>query len=261
MALDQTPKTEELENDAKSFFEAHKKEIGRSIREGNNVVQLVFEDIANHSPELSSFLISNPDEGFAILEAALDELGIIRNARVRLKIIPETHFIKVRNIRAKELNKLLLLEGIIRQASDVRPQVVNAKFECPSCGTNISVLQIEKKFREPSRCSCGRKGSFKLLTKEMVDAQRIVIEEAPESLSGGEQPRRLDVFLKEDLVEPKMEEKTTPGSRVRVIGVLKEIPVPLQTGGLSTRFGLAIEANNIIPLEETYEELDINEED
>ena len=68
-------------------------------------------------------------------------------------------------------------------------------------------------------------------------------------------------FLKEDLVEPKMEEKTTPGSRVRVIGVLKEVAVPLPTGGLSTRFGLAIEANNLIPLEETFEEVEMNDED
>jgi replicative DNA helicase Mcm len=95
----------------------------------------------------------------------------------------------------------------------------------------------------------------------MVDAQRLIIEESPESLSGGEQPRRLSVFLQEDLVEPKMEEKTTPGSRVQVIGVLKEIPVPLQTGAISTRFDHAIEANNLIPLEETYEEVKINDED
>ena len=120
---------------------------------------------------------------------------------------------------------------------------------------------MDKKFREPSRCSCGRKGGFRLLSKEMVDTQRLVIEESPESLSGGEQPKRINVFVKEDLVEPKMEEKTTPGSRIKIIGILKEVPVPLQTGGLSTRFELAIEANNIIPLEETFEELDISDED
>jgi replicative DNA helicase Mcm len=95
----------------------------------------------------------------------------------------------------------------------------------------------------------------------MVDAQRLVIEESPESLMGGEQPRRLSVFLQEDLVEPKMEEKTTPGSRIQVIGVLKEVPVPLPTGSISTRFDHAIEANNLIPLEETYEEVKVSEED
>ena len=56
----------------------------------------------------------------------------------------------------------------------------------------------------------------------------------------------MNVFVKEDLVEPKMEDKTTPGAKVKVIGILKEVPVPLSTGGLSTRFELAVEANNII---------------
>jgi DNA replicative helicase MCM subunit Mcm2 (Cdc46/Mcm family) len=51
-----------------------------------------------------------------------------------------------------------------------------------------------------------------------------------------------------------MEEKTTPGARVKVIGVLKEVPVPLSTGGVSTRFELSLEVNNLIPLEETFEE-------
>ncbi len=254
-------KSEDLIIDARNFFNFYKKEIGRSVRAGKNIIFVDFDNISSFSHVLAEQLISSPEEVFQVLEVALEESGLVSHPRVRLSTIPETQFIKIRNIRAKHLNQLIAVEGIIRQASDVRPQVVNAKFECPACGTIISVLQIEKRFREPSRCSCGRKGQFTLVTKEMVDAQRIVIEESPESLSGGEQPRRISVFLKEDLVEPKMEEKTTPGARVKIIGVLKEVPVPLQTGAISTRFDLAIESNNIIPLEETFEEFEINEED
>ncbi|MBU2052631.1 MAG: minichromosome maintenance protein MCM [Nanoarchaeota archaeon] len=255
------PKREDLITEAKNFFDFYKKELGDSIRKGNNVIYLDFMKLTEFSNKLSDEILSNPEETLRLIELAIEESGLVKNVRVRLFNLPKSQEIKVRNIRSKHLNELIILEGIIRQASDVRPQVVNAKFECPSCGTIISVLQIEKKFREPSRCSCGRRGGFKLLSKEMVDTQRLVIEESPESLSGGEQPKRIHVFVKEDLVEPKMEEKTTPGSRVKAIGILKEVPVPLKTGGLSTRFELAIEANNLIPLEETFEELDINEED
>ena len=253
--------TEERIVEAKGFFDTYKKEIGQSIREDKRVIHVDFNDLASFSHQLAEEVLSAPEEILQLLETALDDLGLIKNARVRFINIPETQQSKIGHIRAKHLNKLISIEGIIRQASDVRPQVVNAKFECPTCGTIISVLQIEKKFREPTRCSCGRKGMFRLVSKEMVDAQRVIIEESPESLMGGEQPRRLQVFLQEDLVEPKMEEKTTPGARVRVIGILKEVPVPLQTGSISTRFDLAIEANNIIPLEETYDEVKISEED
>ncbi|HTY44027.1 MAG TPA: minichromosome maintenance protein MCM, partial [Patescibacteria group bacterium] len=260
---DKKPKNEDLIIEAKSFFDSYKKEIGEKIRREANisVVYIDFMKLTEFSNKLSDEILSNPEEVLRFVEIAIEETGLIKGVRVRLYNLPKSQEMKVRNIRSKNLNELIVIEGIIRQASDVRPQVVNAKFECPSCGTVISVLQIEKKFHEPSRCSCGRKGGFKLLSKEMVDTQRLVVEEAPESLSGGEQPKRINIFVKEDLVEPKMEEKTTPGSRIKVIGVLKEVPVPLQSGGLSTRFELAVEANNIIPLEETFEELDISEED
>ncbi|MFA6974313.1 MAG: minichromosome maintenance protein MCM [Parcubacteria group bacterium] len=254
-------KKEELIIEAKSFFESYKKEIGDSLRKGTNVIFIDFIKLTEFSNTLSDKIIKDPEETLRLIELAIEESGLVSNVRVRLNNLPKSQEIKIRNIRSKNLDEMIIIEGIIRQSSDVRPQVVNAKFECPSCGTMMSVLQIEKKFREPFRCSCGRKGGFRLVSKEMVDTQRLVIEESPESLVGGEQPKKINVFVKEDLVEPKMEEKTTPGSRIKVIGVLKEVPVPLSTGGLSTRFEIAIEANNIIALEETFEDLDINDED
>ncbi|MDP3987237.1 MAG: minichromosome maintenance protein MCM [Nanoarchaeota archaeon] len=260
-AQEKKPGNEELMIEAKNFFDSYKKEVGESIKKGTNVINIDFSVLTEFSNKLSEEILTNPEETLGIVELAIEETGLVSKVRVRLVNLPKSSEIKVRNIRSRNLNELIVIEGIVRQASDVRPQVVNSKFECPSCGTVISVLQMEKKFREPSRCSCGRRGGFRIVSKEMVDTQRLVIEEAPESLSGGEQPKRINVFIKEDLVEPKMEEKTTPGSRVKAVGVLKEVPVPLQTGGLSTRFELAIEANNIIPLEETFEDLDISEED
>lgn len=253
---------EELTQEAKNFFESYKsKIIGTSVRERENVVYVPFAFLVEHSPDLAEEVLLKPTDTIALLEDALAQLEIQKNPRIRLTSLPETAQLKIRHIRAKHLDQMVWIEGIVRQASDVRPQVVNARFECPTCGAILSVLQIDRKFNEPSRCSCGRKGQFKLLSKEMVDAQRIVIEESPDSLDGGEQPKRMNVFLQEDLVEPRLEERTTPGSRIRIFGTLKEIPVPLQTGAISTRFDLAIEANNIIPLEETFADLKISEEE
>jgi len=254
-------KTEDLLIEAKEFFGYYKKEIGKYAKKGKKAVSVSFKEIADQYPTLSDQILRNPEEIMQVLELALDELGLIIGARVRLIDLPDSSFVRIRDIRAKHLNQFITIEGLVRQASDVRPQVVNARFECPSCGTTLSVLQIDRKFQEPSRCSCGRRGGFRQIGKEMVDAQRLVVEESPESLIGGEQSRRISVFLKEDLVEPKMEEKTTPGSRVKVHGVLKEVPIPLPTGAISTRFDLAIEANNILPMEETYEDITIDDED
>jgi replicative DNA helicase Mcm len=252
---------EEFFIEAKKFFESIKKEVINQIKKGKTIY-LSFDEIIAFSHSLADYILENPEEAIAMLEMALNELYMEKDLKVRFTSLPKTQEIMIREIRSKHIGKLLAIEGIVRQSSDVRPQVVNAVFECPSCGKKIEVLQLEKRFMEPSRCSnCGRKKGFKVVERHLVDAQRIVIEENPESLSGGEQPRRISVFLEDDLVEPKMEEKTTPGSRVKVIGILKEVPLPLKGGGKSTRFDLVIDANNIIPLEESFEELEISEEE
>ena len=248
--------------EAKEFIESEKRKIVRQIKKGQKSIIISFNDILEFSHKLADYLLEQPEEALATLGFALDELDIAKDAKIRLVDLPKTQEIKIREIRSRHIGKLLVVEGIVRQSSDVRPQVVNAVFECPSCGNRIEILQLEKKFREPARCSnCGRKKGFKVVSKDLVDAQRIVVEESPESLVGGEQPRRISVFLKDDLVEPKMEEKTTPGSRVKIIGIIKEVPVPLRTGAISTRYDLVMEANNIIPLEESFEELEISEEE
>ncbi|HVY01864.1 MAG TPA: minichromosome maintenance protein MCM [Candidatus Nanoarchaeia archaeon] len=259
--MERKKKHEELALEAKSFFEDYKKEIGQSIRSGERVVKISFLPLSESSPAITESLLEMPEETLEILENALEESGLIKSPRIRILDLPKSCEVKIREIRAKHLDKFLSMEGIVRNTSDVRPQVVNARFECPNCGAILSVLQIESKFREPNRCSCGWKGEFKILSKEMVDVQRLVIEESPDALEGGAQPRRISVFLKEDLVDPKMEDRTNPGSRVKIYGVLKEVPVPLKTGSISTRYDIAVEANNVIPMEETFEDLNISEEE
>ena len=146
-------KNEELMIEAKNFFDFHKKELGESIRKGKNMIFIDFMKLTEYSNKLADKILTDPEEILRIIELAVEESGLVSNVRVRLTNLPRGQEMKVRNIRSKNLNEMIIVEGIIRQASDVRPQVVNAKFECPSCGTVISVLQIEKKFREPSTCS------------------------------------------------------------------------------------------------------------
>ncbi len=253
-------KREEVIQEAKKFFDAYKKEIRQSAEK---VIKIDHGMLAEFNPELAESVIDSPEDTISAMEEALEETfsNLAKNSRIRFDNFPKSLYTRIREIRAKHLDQLLWIDGIVRQASDVRPQVVNAKFECPNCGAILSVLQIDKKFHEPSKCTCMWKGQFRLLSKEMVDVQRLIIEESTDSLEGGEQPKRIPVFLKEDLVEPKMEERATPGSKIKIYGVLKEVPVPLQTGAISTRFDIAIEANNVIPLEESFEDLNISEEE
>src|SRR3989344_5031461 len=129
---------EDIVLETKNFFDSYKKEIGDSLRKGNNVIYLDFMKLSQHSNKLSDELLSKPEETLGFMEMAIEEVGLVSNVRIRLNNLPESQQLKVRNIRSKHLNEMIVVEGIIRQASDVRPQVINAKFECPSCGTIIS---------------------------------------------------------------------------------------------------------------------------
>ncbi len=241
----------------------YEEKLRQIISQGKKSLIVDFQDLAKFDPELSEQLLEDPEDTVKALEVSLEQFDIPQNLNIRTRInnLPVSQKILIKDIRSAHIDKLMYLEGIVRQSSDVRPQVTSAKFECPACGNTISILQIDTRFKEPSRCSCGRKGRFRLISKELVDAQRLIIEEPAESLDGGEQPKRISVFLKEDLVEPKMEKKTTPGSKIRIIGTIKEIPILLRSGAQSIRYDLMIESNYIEPIEETYEDIDITKED
>ncbi|MFH1972414.1 MAG: ATP-binding protein [archaeon] len=258
MAIDASEQIEKFQD----FIEQHyQKDLHERLNRGITYIVFDFFKLAEYDPRLADQLLEEPEETLKAAELALEQFEVKKGFRVRFSDLPKSQEIFIRNIRSKHLKKFIACEGIIRQSSEVRPQVVTAKFECPSCGNTITMPQIDQQFREPSRCTCGRKGKFRLLDKDLVDVQRLVIEESPENLEGGAQPKRLQVFLREDLVEPRMEKRTTPGTRVVVNGVVFEIPIQTRTGATSTRFDIAMHANFIDPVEEDFSEIQVSVED
>ncbi|MBI2135000.1 minichromosome maintenance protein MCM [Candidatus Woesearchaeota archaeon] len=237
--------------------------ILENLRKDLKFVAVDFAELSKFDLDLANELLEDPEDTIKAAEIALEQFDLedIKGAKVRFSNLPKNQRILVRNIRSKHIGKFMEVEGIVRQKSDVRPQVTSARFECPVCGNIINVLQLDGSFKEPSKCGCGRKGKFTLLSKELVDAQGIVLEEVPESLEGGEQPKRANIFLKDDLVSPLSERKTNPGSKIDVVGIIKEVPIIHKSGTKSTRFDLMIEANYIGSVEETFYEVDITEEE
>lgn len=239
-------------------------ELVEQARKGHKWLHVDFADLSKFDPDIADALLEMPEEVLKAAEIAIEQFdvpGDVKGFAVRFHHLPESSRLMIRNIRSSHLEKFHLFEGIVRQKSDVRPQVTEAKFECPSCGNTISMLQLDNKFKEPSRCSCGRKGKFRLLSKVLVDAQGLVLEEVPEQLDGGEQPKRMNVFLKNDLVSPLSEKKTNPGSRIIIAGLIKEVPIITRSGAQSTRFDLLIEANSIEGVQEEFTDVIISAED
>jgi replicative DNA helicase Mcm len=246
------------------FQQNYYAELVEQARKGQKWLHVQFPELIRFDPDIADALLEMPEEVLKAAEIAIEQFdvpGDVKGFAVRFFNLPESSRIMIRNIRSLHLNKFHLVEGVVRQKSDVRPQVTEARFECPSCGNTISMLQLDNKFKEPSRCSCGRKGKFRLLSKVLVDAQSLVLEEVPEQLEGGEQPKRLKVFLKNDLVSPLSEKKTNPGSRIILLGLIKEVPIVTRSGAQSTVFDLLFEANSVSGVQEEFTDIAISPED
>lgn len=235
-----------------------------AVRKEENFFVIDFDELSKFEPDIANDLLDNPEDTIKSAELAAMQFDLgkdVKRLRIRFKNLPKGQKIMIRNIRSKHIGKFMTVEGVVRQKSDVRPQVTSARFECPSCGNVINVLQLDGSFREPNKCGCGRKGKFRLLSKELVDAQGIVLEESSEDIEGGEQPKRINILLQDDLVSPFSERKTSPGNKIIVVGQIKEVPIIQRSGIKSTRFDLIIEANYVEPGAETFIDMEITEDE
>src|SRR3989344_2764992 len=186
----------------KDFIEAqYKNQLYEAIQQGKKSLTLTFNDLAAYDPELAEDLLQRPEDVLKAAEYALDQIDLPEEAtnklRIRFRALPQSQKLRIADIRSEHLGKFIHLEGIIRQTSDVRPQVTKARFECAGCSNTLTILQIDSKFKEPTRCTCGWRGKFRLLEKDLIDIQHIKIEESPENLEGAEQPKRVSAIISE----------------------------------------------------------------
>lgn len=130
---------------------------------------------------------------------------------------------KIRTIRSAHIDKMLALDGLVRSATDVRPKIAIAVYECLRCGTRISIPQPGIKTIVATRCpnhACDRGGPFKFLRKESkrIDSQHITLQEYPEDMKPGEQPHSVKLELVGELPG-----RVTPGERVTAVGIYRTI--------------------------------------
>ncbi|KYK35684.1 MAG: hypothetical protein AYK18_02865 [Theionarchaea archaeon DG-70] len=240
------------------------KELASAISQGKKSVDIDFSLLDKFEPELSDIVLEKPEATIKILDEAVEQIDLPEKVKLHIRFlnIPETNRIRIRNVRSEHIGKLICVDGIVKRASEVRPEVAEIEFECPECGNILTVIQTEKDklIRTPTRCNCGCRRGFRQLNQRLYDARWIAIEE-PFEITTGERPSEIMVYLKEDLTSPKMRNKTEPGNRIKVIGILKEIPRTTIRGRKTRQMEILLDANNIEAVEMEWEELVIDPED
>lgn len=224
-----------------------------------------FPDLDRYDPEFAEELLENPEQLMEAAGAALLELDLpmdvyMDKAHVRIAELPR-HY-KTRELRSDHIGKLLAIEGLVRTATEVRPKIVSAAFQCQRCGYTFFKEQTGNKFEDQNlKCqnqACDRGGPFKLVLTQskFVDAQKIRVQESPEDLRGGEQPQTLDVELEDDLAG-----RIFPGDRVIVNGILKSYQRSSPQQGKSTYFDLFHKGISTEMKEQEFEEIEISPEE
>jgi len=121
-------------------------ELVSLVNQNKKSISIDFGLLDKFSPELADEILENPEEVIPALEEAIQQIDLPSEAKLRVRFfnLPKEREIRIRNIRAEHIGKLIVVEGIVKRASEVRPEVSEAIFLCPDCGNRVRALSLEK---------------------------------------------------------------------------------------------------------------------
>ena len=222
-----------------------------------------YDDLYRFDQDLADDYLSQPDQISDFAEEALRMYDLpadvsLGQAHVRLRNLPDTVDIRSIRVHDNHVGRMIAVSGIVRKATDVRPKITEAAFECQRCGTMTYIPQSDGSFQEPHECQgCERQGPFRVNydQSEFVDSQKLRVQESPEGLRGGETPQSIDIDIEDDITG-----KVTAGDHVTVTGVL-HIDQVTEGNEKSQLFDLYMDGVSVEIEDEQFEDMEIDEAD
>ncbi|WP_256030337.1 LAGLIDADG family homing endonuclease [Natronomonas aquatica] len=256
--------TEIIDKFEQFYRDYYRNEIGQLAQKYPNEKRSLYiewDDLYRFDPDIADDFIAQPDQMREYAEEALRLYDLpvdvkLGQAHVRVRGLQRTT--GIREIRARHRGQLVEVTGIIRKATDVRPKVTEAAFECQRCGTLSRIPQTSGEFYEPHECQgCERQGPFEINfdQSEFVDAQKLRVQESPEGLRGGETPQSIDVHIDDDITG-----QVTAGDHVRVTGIL-HLDQQGSNQEKSPVFDVYMDGLSVEIEDEQFEDMDITDED
>ena len=263
----QAPQNQELTERFIQFYRNYYREdIGKLAQQypkEKRSLYIDYDDLYTFDAELADDYVTKPGQYQEYAEEALRLFDLpadvkLGQAHVRMQNLPET--VDIRNIRVNDdhIGTLIGVQGIVRKATDVRPKITEAAFECQRCGTMSYIPQGDGGFQEPHECQgCERQGPFHIDFDQsnFVDSQKLRVQESPEGLRGGETPQSIDINLSDDVTG-----KVTAGDHVTAVGILH---IEQQSSGNEKTpiFDYYMEGISLAIEDEEFEDMDITDED
>ena len=260
---------ERFQNFLKS--DRYRQRISQMSLGGATSLVLDFEDLLVADSQLAEGLLDQPEEFLGHgNNAAFNQLQIqdpeyadaIRDLGINVRLRGLPFSTALRKLSSEHIGKLVMLEGIVIRATNVRPLVTNGVFRCKRCEETVVVPQTGNFLNFPFRCTnptCRNTRSFEFVQEEseFVDSQELRIQEYPEELPPGQTPRSLDVqLIGKDIVDV-----ARPGDRAKVVGIVRAEARTYPRTGKLRAFSLHIDANLVDTTGKELGSLDISPEE
>jgi len=258
---DNTELIDSFEEFYRNYYRNEIGELAQKYPSDKKSLFVDWQDLYRFDPDLADDFRSQPEQLKEYAEEALRLYDLpvdvkLGQAHVRIVNLPDAT--DIRNIRADHRGSLISVQGIVRKATEVRPKVTTAAFECQRCGTLSRIPQSTGDFQEPHECQgCERQGPFRINfdQSEFIDAQKIRVQESPEGLRGGETPQSIDVNIEDDITGD-----VTAGDHVRVTGILK-LDQREQGNEKTPMFDTYMTGLSVVIEDEQFEDMEITDED
>ena len=237
------------------FFkkEKYRQRIAQLAITGKNSLTIDFEELYGFDQALAERLLNKPEEFLQHAgKGAYEQLRIEdaeyaeKMEKIIVRVIKLLGKEVLRKLGARQMSKLVMVEGIVVRATPVRPMVQIAAFKCKRCGTMNQVEQTGQFLKAPAVClapDCGRDGPFEFTQEEstFIDSQDLRLQEKPEDLPPGQLPRTLAVKL----VGDEIVDLARPGDHVSLVGIVRAFAPSLMGMGKLRTFILQIDANSV----------------
>ncbi|OQR86881.1 DNA replication licensing factor MCM5 [Achlya hypogyna] len=215
----------------------YRTQLTSHVRRSHLLLEIELRDLTSYDPELGDMVLTKPATMLPLLEAAAGQVAKGTTAHIQVVLKSASlEALRLRDIHATQVNRLVKVPGIIISASKVRAKCMSVTVQCKNC-SHIKKLPCMSAFggvslprnceRKAEQQSDGTaiggvldedcpKDSYIIVPDkcEYVDQQTLKLQESPEVVPTGEMPRNLLLACDRYLVD-----RAPPGTRVSILGI------------------------------------------
>ena len=197
-----------------------------NIKKHSYTIYIKFNDIAKFDPGFADELLEDAEENLKVMSVAAESLDVERpndqQITIRVTELPASSEVSIWGLR-QQFTKFIKIKGIFIKPGEILLRPEKRQYECPACGSKTGIIRTRdfEPIKEMKKCGCGRKGGFMVVSEELRNYQKIIIEEDIMEIGKRQIPKSKMILLLDDLTKPLLQSKLLMGQKIIVNGYLK----------------------------------------